>query len=206
MNINTISAPAAPAAPIAPSMYLSVILSDRPANHRPGWISILKPEPVVALPRFFFLASPGSRLISIIFCASPGSVLSEREADRKHQQRRNFVGNQRFEGVFTHRHRGKRVGELHGLSQSLTERLCKAWSPGSATAGVDRLHLAITFERGRKERDRALQTRRNFFSARGNHGIELRRPVVAPNQSFGVGRRQAVLALQISTEATSSHR
>src|ERR1700722_8661855 len=64
----------------------------------------------VPLPRAF-LPAPGSRLISIMVKHSRGrggapsdsrGFAAERQADREHQQRRDFVCDERSEGVVTH--------------------------------------------------------------------------------------------------------
>src|SRR5205085_920993 len=127
MKSSTISAPETPAAATAPSMYLSVIFAVTPASHWAGWNSSFSPEPDVALARFFFLASPGRRLISIIFCYAPGLILAKGQADGEHQERRDLVGHQRLQRSFAHRHRGERIRELYGLLQPLPQRFGKTW-------------------------------------------------------------------------------
>ena len=93
---------------------------------------------------------------------------------------------------------GKPQPWLDGFAQALTQRLGKPRSPRSTAAGVHGFHLTVALERRRQERDRALETGSDFFSAGRDHRIELWRAVIASDESFGVGGRKAVLALKIS--------
>src|SRR3954469_7336795 len=93
MNSRMMRAAEAPAAPTAPSMYLSVILPVRSASQGGGLRLNSNFVEIAVLDRFFFLPSPGRRLISIMVLA-PGSVLAKREADREHQERRDLVGHE----------------------------------------------------------------------------------------------------------------
>src|SRR5438552_15288548 len=73
----------------------------------------IPPPPLLRRP------APGRRLISII---GRLLVLAEGEADRQHQQRRDFIGHQRLESALAHLDVGERVGELDRLLRSAGER------------------------------------------------------------------------------------
>src|SRR3954466_15290512 len=68
-----------------------------------------------------FLAVPGEEIdLDHIVCA-PGSVLTEGESDREHEERRDLVGHKRLQRTISHRHRGERVRKLHRFAQPLSK-------------------------------------------------------------------------------------
>src|SRR5690349_4224397 len=159
----------------------------------------LKP---VAL-RFFF-PLPGRRLISIIGIQSrvldSGSA-AEREPDREHEERCDFVGHERIECAVANLEIRERVGLLDPNAQAVGERLGESGHAGAATAGVNRAHLIAGARRGREERGRALDADGDFFTAALDHRVEMRGPIIALEQQLGLFGTEAALTLEILAEA-----
>src|SRR3954471_11731648 len=112
----------------------SLTLAAMPESVAP--IPALVPRPRALRP------APGSRLISIMsfgrFSSGGGA---EGEADRQHQQRRDLVRDERFEGAVTHLDVGERIGLLDLQAEAIGERCGDARDAGAAAARVDGAHL-----------------------------------------------------------------
>src|SRR6476659_5446992 len=105
------------ALPIAPSMYGSRTFDFRFAKEAPR-LSFAPPP----LPFLAFLPVPGSRLISIIARRSSGD-LPHGQPDGKHQEARDFIGDEAVECPIADREIGEGIGLLDRDAQPVREHV-----------------------------------------------------------------------------------
>src|SRR6187551_906533 len=102
---------------MAPSMYGSRTFAFRFAKEAPR-LSFAPPPPP---PFLAFFPVPGIRLISIIARRSSGD-LPHGQPDGKHQEARDFIGDEAVECPIADREIGEGIGLLHRDAQAISER------------------------------------------------------------------------------------
>src|SRR5579883_1144484 len=157
-------------------------------------------------PRVFFPA-PGSRLISIMAVVprvGVGSLsdLAQGEADRKHEQRSDLVGDERLEGTVTHLQVRQWVGLLDGDAQSCRQRLGESRDSRAAAGRVHAPDLRRGAGRGGQEGGRTLDADGDLLAARLEHGVQVRGAVVPLEQRVGLLGAQPAVALEILAQTS----
>jgi hypothetical protein len=106
---------------------------------------------------------------------------SQRQPDRQHEQRGDFVRHERIERTVAHFQVRERISLLYGYAQARREHLVEAGDAGATAAGIHGAHGRTREFLGEKRR-RALDAHGDLFAAALEHRVDMRRPIVALEQ------------------------
>jgi hypothetical protein len=134
------------------------------------------------------------------------SIIVRRPADRQHQQRRDLVGDQIVHGSVAHRQGRERIRLLDLYAQTRREHVGETRYARAAAGRVRRTDRRAGAGVRGEECDGALQSSRDLFTARLQNRVDMRRPVEAAQQRFGVVCAESALALKIFLESPRSER